>query len=115
MKENVLGECELCGVENLPVSPIEEGSSTAIVKWKHFSMEKIVTRSGEEKKKLKIVYKATFSSELIGYLKPELQFFAHHNFVVQWQDKMFKSCFQNFLDDTIVSIVDFAKNYNFEV
>jgi hypothetical protein len=72
-KKCVMGECELCGVENLPICPIEEeGSSSAIVKWKHFSMEKIITRSGEDKKKLKLEYKDTVFSELIDYLKPKL-------------------------------------------
>jgi hypothetical protein len=31
----------------------EEGTSDALVYWKHFSMEIIVTKKGEEKKKLK--------------------------------------------------------------
>ncbi len=111
-----MGECELCGVKNLPICLVEEeGSSTTIVKWKHFSMENIVTRSGEEKKNLKLVYKAIVSSELINYLKPKLQFFAYHNFVARWQDKMFKFCLQNFPNDIVVSIVDFVENYSFEV
>jgi hypothetical protein len=50
-KKCVMGECELCGVENLPICHVEEeGSSTGIVKWKLFSMEEIVIRSGEGKK-----------------------------------------------------------------
>ncbi len=32
----------------------EEGSSSAMVKWKHFSMEQIITKRGEEKKNLKL-------------------------------------------------------------
>ncbi len=64
---------------------------------------------------MKLEYKDIVFSELIDYLKPKVQFFAHHNFVARWQDKMFKSCFQNFPNDIIVSIVNFAKNYSFEV
>lgn len=55
------------------------------------------------------VYKDIVSSELIDYLKPKFEFFARHNFVVRWQDKMFKSCLQNFLDGTIVLMVNFTK------
>jgi hypothetical protein len=58
-----------------------------MVHWKHFNLEKIVTRSGEEKKKLKFIHKLTNSNELIQYLKAKLQFFVCHNFVAKWQDK----------------------------
>jgi hypothetical protein len=47
----VCGECDHCGVKNLALCPIEEeGTSSAIVSWKHFNMEKIVTKKGEKKK-----------------------------------------------------------------
>jgi hypothetical protein len=60
-------------VDILPVCPVEEkGSSFAMVEWKHFSMENIINRGGEERKKLKLLYKSTISSELIQYLKPKL-------------------------------------------
>ncbi len=66
-----MGDCDLCGGDNLPICPIEkEGFSNAMVKWKHFSMEQIVTKSGEEKK-LKLIYKFTIPSELLEYLKPK--------------------------------------------
>ncbi len=68
-----MGDCDLCGVDSLPIYPIEkEGSSNAMVKWKHFLMEKIVTKSGEEKKKLKFIYKFTISKELLEYLNAKL-------------------------------------------
>jgi hypothetical protein len=60
-------------VDILPVCLVEEeGSSSAMVKWKHFSMENIIIRGGEERKKLKLFYKSIISSELIQYLKPKL-------------------------------------------
>jgi hypothetical protein len=80
-----MDDCDLCGVDNLPIYPIEEeGSSNAMVKWKHFFMEQTITKSGEEKKKLKFVYKSIVSSELLEYLKPKLQLFVHHNFIARW-------------------------------
>lgn len=44
-------------------------------------METIVTKKGEEKKKLKLIYKSTRSNELIEYMKPKLQYFICHNFI----------------------------------
>lgn len=72
----MLGECENCGVENLPICLVEEeGSFGHLVKWKHVSFQNIVTKKGEEKKKLTFVFKSTPSSDLIKYLKSKLQFF----------------------------------------
>jgi hypothetical protein len=111
-----MGVCDLCGVDILLVYLVEEeGSSSAMVKLKHFSMENIIIRREEKRKKLRLFYKSIIFSELIQYLKPKLQFFAHHNFVARWQDAMLKSCLQNCVDDRIVSIIDFAKNYSFEM
>jgi hypothetical protein len=78
----VFGRSENCGVENLGICPLkEEGTSFALISWKHFSMETIVTKKGEEKKKLKLIYKSTRSNELIEYMKPKLQYFICHNFI----------------------------------
>lgn len=111
-----MGDCDSCGVDTMAICLIEEeGSSSAMVKWKQFSMEKIVIRKGEETKKLRLLYKSIVSSELMQYLKPKLQFFACHNFVASWQDKMFKPCLQNFTNDTIVLVIDFAINFSFEI
>ncbi len=78
-------------------------------------MGQIIPQRREEKKRLQLVYKCIIYSELIAYLKPKFQFFAHHNFVARWQDKMFKSFSENFPTNTLVSVVDFAKNYMFEI
>jgi hypothetical protein len=78
-------------------------------------MENIVIRNGEEEKKLKFVYKSIISNELTDYLKPKLQFFVWHNFVARRKDKLFKSCLENFQNNTVVSIVYFIENHNFEV
>jgi hypothetical protein len=100
----------------MAICPIEaDGSLITLVKWKHFSMGQIIPQRREEKKRLQLVYKCIIYSELIAYLKPKFQFFAHHNFVARWQDKMFKSFSENFPTNTLVSVVDFAKNYMFEI
>jgi hypothetical protein len=84
------------------------------ISWKCFFLKTIVTKKGEEKKKLKLVYKSTSSIELITYLKPKLQYFVHHNFVSRWQDQQFKECLKHFPSDTIVFVIYFARNYSFE-
>jgi hypothetical protein len=78
-------------------------------------METIVTKKGEEMKKLKLMDKSTNSKEFIQYLKPKLQYFVRHNFVARWQDQQFKNCLDNFPNDTIVLVIGFVGNYNFEV
>jgi hypothetical protein len=71
--------------------------------------------NGQALTKLTLVYKNTTSNEFIKYLKPKLQHFAKHNLDVPWEDKHFKKCIKSFLAHTIVSMVDFAKKYSFEV
>jgi hypothetical protein len=74
-------------VENLAICLIEEdGSSFALISRKNFNMETIVIKKGEERKKLKLIYKSTKSNELIAYLKPKLQYFVRHNFITRWYD-----------------------------
>jgi hypothetical protein len=48
-------------------------------------------------------------------MKPKLETFVMHNFVIQWQDKHFKMCIKSFPISNMVLVVDFAKNYSFEV
>lgn len=115
-RECVFGECVNCGVDFLPICPIEEeGPSTKLVKWKHFSLQTITTKKGLERKKLQLVYKETTSDQLLSYLKPKLQAFSRHSFVAKWEDEQFQMCLANFPADTMVSVIDFAENYSFEV
>jgi len=54
------------GVDNLTHYPIEEeGTSNALKHWKHFNMEIVVMKKGEEKK-LKFMDKSTNSKEFIS-------------------------------------------------
>jgi hypothetical protein len=56
-KECWLGECENCAVDIFPIE--EEGTSNCLVSWRHFFLETIVTKKGEDKNKLKLVGKVT--------------------------------------------------------
>jgi hypothetical protein len=81
----LLGICENCGVDNLPICHVEEkGCSNILISWKHYSTKKILTKKGEEKKKLRLLYKSSSFVEFISYLKLKLQYFMHHNFVSWW-------------------------------
>lgn len=115
-QDYVFGKCENCGVENLAICLIEEEeSSSALISQKNFNMETIVIKKGEERKKLKLIYKSIKSNELIAYLKPKLQYLVRDNFITRWYDQQFQNCFENFPNDTIVSVIDFATNYSFEI
>jgi hypothetical protein len=48
-------------------------------------------------------------------MKPKLQSLCVTTFVARWQNRMFKSCVENFSDDVVVFVFDFAENYNFEI
>lgn len=49
--------CDNCGVDNLTFCPNEgKGTLFTIESWKCFSMEKIVIKKGEEKKKLELMH-----------------------------------------------------------
>jgi hypothetical protein len=93
----------------------EEGSFGHLVNWNHFSLEKFVTKKGEEKKKLTLVYRCASSTNFIQYLKPKLQHFVRHNFVAHWQDIQFKNCFRGFSSDTTVLVIFLSENYTFNI
>ncbi len=45
------GDCDLCGINNMAICPIEEDESLiTLVKWKHFSMGQIIAKRKEGKK-----------------------------------------------------------------
>ncbi len=84
----MFGICEDYDVDNLALCPNEEeGTLGVVVFWKHFSMEKVVIKKGEEKKKLKLMHMETDSKEFIFALKLKLQYFVRHNFIARLQDQ----------------------------
>ncbi len=78
-------------------------------------MEKVFIKKGEKKKKLKLLHMQINSTKFFWYLKPKLQYFVQDNFIAKWQDQQFKNYFQHFLDDNMVSVIDFVENYSFEI
>jgi hypothetical protein len=115
-RDCLFGTYTACRVDFLPLCPTEEaGGFGSLVKWKHFAMEVIRTKKGEERKKLQLVYEETTSDKLVSYLKPKLEAFVQHNFVAKWEDDQFRVCLASFPDDTMVFVIDYVENYSFEV
>jgi hypothetical protein len=66
-KDCLLGTCQNCGVENLPICLVEdERSFNIFVNWKRYSTKTIFTKKGEEKKIFFFLHKSTSSIELIS-------------------------------------------------
>lgn len=57
----------------------------------------------------------TNAKELLLTFKLKLQYFVQHNFIARWQDQQFRNCFQHFLGDIMVLVIDFVENYNFKI
>ena len=53
--------------------------------------------------------------EFFKYLKPKLQGFIRHNYVAKSQDFQASLVLESLPENTILSHVDFAKNYRYQV
>ena len=117
--EVALGECPTSGVsKKLVFCPHElEVDSTAIVKWRMFEKIKSGTNPqiGLPKTILTESYKETPPHELVNYLIPTLQKFIRHNYVARWQDSQCKLAMSSLPKGFLLSHIDFAENYTFQV
>ena len=93
----------------------KKGQTCSQVEWRQFAYKETLSKKGKVLKKLNLVYQKTTADVLFDYLKPKLQAFVTHNFVAQWEDAQFKKSIRLFPKDTVVSVVDFAENYKFEI
>jgi hypothetical protein len=109
------GECLNCGIDMLVTCLIEEDiASDKLMKWKCYV--KIVhgkTRASLDNKVLKLHYKETTMQVFLSCIKPTLQKFIVHNFVVRIQKEVYKICLDIFLPKTIMLVIDFVENYTF--
>jgi hypothetical protein len=115
-----MGLCNNCGVSKLPLYPLEVlsigNSESFLLQWKCF--EKTIvgqTEARQPKKRIREVYKNTSVSEFLEYLKPNLTKFVTHNFVARWQDSQCHIAMTDLPEDAILSHIDFAENYKFEI
>jgi hypothetical protein len=112
----LLGTCGDCGLKLLPVCNDElDNADGVLIEWRRFALEQTTSKKGKVSKKLTLVYKKTFPDVLLEYMRPKLQYFVKHNFVAKWQDLQFKACIKTFPINSVVSVVDFAENYTFEI
>lgn len=113
----LMGTCDACGVKDSLFCPGEiEGIDSAAVSWRCFRSEVIgTTDDGQEKKKIKEVFMQTSTKEFLEYLRPKLARFVVHNFVARWQDHQCHLAMENLPHDAILSHIDFAENYSFQM
>lgn len=112
----LMGTCPQCGVNTLPLCPLEISSASFKLKWRCFSYEVVgVNDDGEPRKRITEVFRETLCFEFFEYLKPKLQQFVSHNFIARWQDVQCRISMKELPADAILSHVDFAENYSFEI
>jgi hypothetical protein len=115
-KKCLYGDWRTCGIKKLGFCPNElNGINEQLIEWTHHTLEKTTTKNGKFLKKLNLVFKKTTLDEFIDYLKPKLQHSVRHNFVARWQDQHLKACVKAIPLDSMVSKMDFVKNYSFQV
>ncbi len=91
------------------------GNARYKLSWKCFETRVVgQTNDGQPKKQIKEVFKETLAKDFLAYLKPNLQNFIKHNFVVRWQDSRCKLAMSNLLKDVLLSQIDFAENHTFQ-
>ena len=113
----LLGSCSSCGVAFLKLCPQERVDMLGITfNWKQFRYEVVgSTEDGRPKKHIKEISRTTTFSEFMDFFKLTVQRFIKHNFEARWQSeqsKLLRQCLQR---GTILSHIDFAENYTFQV
>lgn len=111
----VMGTCIDCGISKLKICP-EESTTSTLVTWKCFENEVIgLTQEGRPRKRIVEAYKETSSIVFFEYLKSKLPQFVRHNFIARWQDDHCKRSMQCMGEGMILSHIDYAENYTFEI
>ena len=114
--ECLMGECDRCGGHLFPVCPLESGNEEYRLKWRRFATENIgVDEEGRPKTRVGEVHMETSLPEFFQYLQPVLHAFITHNFVAKWQDVNCRKSMVDMPRDVILSHVDFAENYTFQI
>jgi hypothetical protein len=113
----LLGECSDCRVEILLQLCPNEEFGDGMVSWPRFEKVDIGTNTetGETRKKIQEVHKETSVLEFIAYFRPNLQKFIKHNYVATWQDMQCRLAMETLPEGSILSHIDFAENYFFQV
>ena len=111
----VMGDCDNCGISKLAICPLESAASTTVT-WKCFENEVIGhTPEGKPRKRIVEAYRETSPIVFFEYLKSKLPQFVRHNFIARWQDDHYKLSMKCLGEDMILSHIDYAENYTFEI
>ena len=115
--ECLLGACDKCGVAFFNVCPREiKDAATSIIQLKQFQYKVIGTsEEGRPKKHITEVARTTSFSLFMDFFKPTVQRFICHNFEARWQTDQSKGLRASLPKHTILSHIDFAENYTFQV
>lgn len=113
----LMGLCSECGVSKLQFCQLElNPPMDYTLKWKCF--EKVVVGQGEDgqpRKRITEVFKQTSVREFLDYFLPNLTKFVTQNFVARWQDSQCQNAMNDLPADMILSHIDFAENYSFQI
>lgn len=116
-KPCLMGDCPDCGVKLLKLCPFELSSGGGVtVAWKCFeNLEVGSTSNGEVRKRITEVHKQTEPGVFVRYLQSKVKVFIKHNFVASWQDQQCKEMMKNVPEGVVISHIDFAENYTFQI
>jgi len=111
----LMGTCELCGLDLLPLCPDENNPNHDFkdddfdFNWRrHKKVTTCVSKAWRDRKCNKVC--PVCSTPEVFFL---LQNFITHNYAPKWQDCPFKESLHSLLEDSMLSVVGFAKFYTF--
>jgi hypothetical protein len=128
-KKCLIGKCTKCGVDKLKWCTSNfDGTSHQLIKWQTFGyvaldhtvQQKRKKNKGTDEsstklaKRMRLVYEETSLKEYQEHVLVTMKSFIVHNFCARWQSEQFKLCLKTFPRGTIVSSIDFSKNYTFK-
>ena len=112
--KRLMGSCDKCGVKNIPLCPCEQQESTKTIAVQVFEDLQVEKKNGEIGKRKVLSIKHAAVGKFTPLLQEQTKSFIKHNFTYRWQVDQYRECLKVFLTNTIVSVVDFAKNYSFK-
>jgi hypothetical protein len=119
MYDCLMGICDESGVDNLLLlCPLEtDPNSEETVCRRKFEKVVVGVNPMTEKDKMRVrkQFKQTSPADFVSYLKSTVQSFIKHNFVARWQGEQAALAMSGLDLGTILSHIDYAGNYTFQV
>jgi len=102
-------KCSERGPEKFQLSHKE--TSNFVVPWKRYEDVSVPVKSGEERRKIALVTKATPATKLCSYFRQLLKDYPYHSFKGKWQKEQFENLLDNLYPDNSICVHDFSENY----